>query len=299
MVGQRDEAGIARRFGNSRGKPSQHHACVERLEMPEMRAVIQHQDGHDLAVSQPRLWSALLGRLRALPQQQCLPVRAKRLAKIIELTEVLHEPVEHGRLPTSDGADSRRGIRNCPGGSAKSGLWPRQRPESQFFQRKFAYRPPLRGGTWAPSRGTWAVTKNLLALIERLTFVRSFGLDPQRRERIHPDRWAQLVREGAVTPSWLADDFNAGRRHALIAAQLIELISKLTDATITMFCRMIALLFTKSKARQDRRHLDARKETGRLLRMFGDTLRVLAETNETGEDTFKVLDREIGWDRLV
>ena len=65
--------------------------------------------------------------------------------------------------------------------------------------------------------------KNLLALIERLTFVRSFGLDPQRRGRVHPDRWAQLVREGAVTPSWLADDFNAGRRHALIAAQLIEL----------------------------------------------------------------------------
>src|SRR3954467_4798017 len=52
--------------------------------------------------------------------------------------------------------------RNCPGSSAKSGLWPRQRPESQFFQRKFAYRPPLRGGTWAPSRGTWAVTGFLM-----------------------------------------------------------------------------------------------------------------------------------------
>src|SRR3954466_6803086 len=86
-----------------------------RLEMPEMRAVIQHQDGHDLAVSQPRLWSALLGRLRALPQQQCLPVRAKGLAKIIELTEILHEPVEHGRLPTSDGANSKRGTRSLQG----------------------------------------------------------------------------------------------------------------------------------------------------------------------------------------
>ena len=157
-------------------------------------------------------------------------------------------------------------------------------------QTRFAW---LRALPEAPSE------KNVLALIERLTFVRSFGLDPQRRGRIHPDRWAQLVREGAVTPSWLADDFNAGRRHALIAAQLIELTSKLIDATITMFCRLIARLFTKSKARQDQRHLDARKETGRLLRMFGDTLRVLAETNETGEDTFKVLDREIGWDRLV
>jgi hypothetical protein len=102
-----------------------------------------------------------------------------------------------------------------------------------------------------------------------------------------------------VTPSWLAEDFSTGRRRALIAAQLIEMTSKLTDATITMFCRLIARLFTKSKARQDRRHLDDRKETGRLLRMFGDTLRVLAETNETGEDTFKVLDREIGWDRLI
>jgi TnpA family transposase len=157
-------------------------------------------------------------------------------------------------------------------------------------QTRFAW---LRALPEAPSE------KNLLALIERLTFVRSFGLDPRRRGRIHPDRWAQLVREGAVTPSWLAGDFNAGRRHALIAAQLIELVSKLTDATITMFCRLIARLFTRSKARQDQRHLDARKETGRLLRMFGETLRVLAEANETGEDTIKVLDREIGWDRLV
>ena len=157
-------------------------------------------------------------------------------------------------------------------------------------QTRFAW---LRTLPEAPSE------KNLLALIERLSFVRAFDLDPQRRTRIHPDRWDQLVREGMVTPSWLAEDFNIGRRRALIAAQLIEMTSKLTDATLTMFCRLIARLFTRSKARQDRRHLDDRKETGRLLRMFSDTLRVLAETNETGEDTFKVLDREIGWDRLV
>ena len=133
-------------------------------------------------------------------------------------------------------------------------------------QTRFAW---LRAFPEAPSE------KNLLALLDRLSFVRSIGLDPQRRGRIHPDRWAQLVREGAVTPSWLAEDFNPRRRHALIAAQLIELTGKLTDAAISMFCRLIALLFTKSKARQDRRHLDARKETGRLLRMFGDTLRAL------------------------
>jgi hypothetical protein len=109
MVGHSDEAGIARRFGKSRTEPSQHDAFVEGLEVSEIRAVIQHQDGHDLAVSQPRLWSALLGRLCAFAQQPSLPLRAKHLTKIVELTEILHEPVEHECLRTSNGGDSKRG----------------------------------------------------------------------------------------------------------------------------------------------------------------------------------------------
>jgi hypothetical protein len=83
--------------------------------MPEVRAVIQHQDGHDLAVSQPRLWPTLFGRLRTLPQQPSFPERAKRLAKIIELTEILHEPVEHECLRTSNGTDSKRGMQGRQG----------------------------------------------------------------------------------------------------------------------------------------------------------------------------------------
>ncbi len=198
------------------------------------------------------------------------------------------------RIGTAGRAVARKRVQT----SLLEGLTPER---LEAFEQLLAVDPTIRQTrfAWLRALPEAPSEKNLLALLDRLSFVRSFGLDPRRRGRIHPDRWAQLVREGAVTPSWLADDFNAGRRHALIAAQLIELTCKLTDATITMFCRLIARLFTKSKARQDRRHLDARKETGRLLRMFGDTLRVLAEANETGEDTFKVLDREIGWHRLV
>ncbi|MHA6770321.1 Tn3 family transposase [Sphingobium ummariense] len=157
-------------------------------------------------------------------------------------------------------------------------------------QTRFAW---LRAMPEAPSE------KNLLSLIERLNFLRAIGLTRHHSAGIHPDRWMQLVREGAVTPSWLADDFNPGRRRAMVAAQLIELDGRLTDAVLTMFCRLIGRLFTKSRARQERRHLDDRKATARLLRMFGDTLRALTEANETGEDTFDVLDREVGWHRLL
>jgi len=209
----------------------------------------------------------------------------------------------HVLLPSADkleriGIAGRAVARNRAQARLLDGLTPEQLAaieqlltvDPTIRQTRFAW---LRALPETPSE------KNLLALLERLTFVRAFGLSSQRSARIHPDRWDQLVREGAVTPSWLAEDFNAGRRQTLIAAQLIELTSKLTDATITMFCRLIARLFTKTKARQDQRHLDSRKETARLLRMFGDTLRVLANIKESGEDTFKVLDRDIGWDSLV
>ena len=132
--------------------------------------------------------------------------------------------------------------------------------------------------------------------------MRSFGLDPPHAGSsagTDGPRWWRPGGSPARDAELARRRLNPRRRHTLIAAQLIELTGKLTDAAITMFCRLIALLFTKSKARQDRRHLDARKETGRLLRMFGDTLRALAEANETGEDAFDVLDREIGWPRLV
>ena len=63
--------------------------------------------------------------------------------------------------------------------------------------------------------------------------------DPQRRARVHPERWAQLVREGAVTPGWLADDFNAKRRRTLIVVQLIELPAKIPVGHLTLKVRKL------------------------------------------------------------
>jgi hypothetical protein len=106
MAGQRDEAGITGRFGKGGAQQSEHDALVKRLEIPEIGTVIQHQDGHDLAIGQPRLWPTLLCRMRSLGQQPSFPTRVKRLAKIVELTKILHKPVEHACPHTSDGADS-------------------------------------------------------------------------------------------------------------------------------------------------------------------------------------------------
>ncbi len=140
---------------------------------------------------------------------------------------------------------------------------------------------------------------NLLALIERLNFVRSLKIDASRRGRIHPDRWRQLVREGDVTPSWLAADFNAGRRRATIIAQLIALSETLTDAAVTMFNKLIGRLFARALSMRARRHAGSARETAQALRLFRDTLRALSLANETDTDMFDTLNATVGWHKLM
>jgi hypothetical protein len=140
---------------------------------------------------------------------------------------------------------------------------------------------------------------NLLALIERLNFVRSLKIDASRRGRIHPDRWKQLVREGEVTPSWLAADFNAGRRHAIVVAQLIVLSETLTDAAVTMFNKLIGRLFARALSTRARRHAGSARETAQALRLFRDTLRALSLANETDTDMFDTLNTTVGWHKLM
>lgn len=86
-----------------------------------------------------------------------------------------------------------------------------------------------------------------------------------------------MVREGHATPAWLANDFNASRRHTLIVAQVIRLGEKLTDDAVTMFIKLIGRLLSKAHSRKKRRHMDHRTDTSKALRMFLDTIAIVRD----------------------
>ncbi len=157
-------------------------------------------------------------------------------------------------------------------------------------QTRFAW---LRSAPEAPG------SENLKGLLDRLIFIRSLQLEPGRQERVQPERFKQLAREGEVSPSWLIADFNPLRRRATIVAQLLELGMTLTDAAVIMYIKLIGQLFSHAKAVGEQRHLDRHKETAQALRLFRDTLRALRSAKESGGDPFEALDAAIGWDRLV
>ncbi len=114
---------------------------------------------------------------------------------------------------------------------------------------------------WLRSAPEGPAASNLIGLTERIAFLRTLGTDPGLRARVASGRWDQMVREGNSTPAWLANDFNASRRHALIVAQVIKLGEKLTDDAVTMFIKLICRLFSQAHNRKKRRHMDHRTDT--------------------------------------
>lgn len=140
---------------------------------------------------------------------------------------------------------------------------------------------------------------NLVGLTERIAFLRTLGIDPRLQAHIPAGRWEQMIRESDVTPAWLASDFNARRRHATIVAQIIKLGQKLTDDAVTMFIKLIGRPFSQANNRKKQRHVNARTETSKALRLFLDTISALQAANDREENAIEALDRAVGWHRLL
>jgi TnpA family transposase len=149
--------------------------------------------------------------------------------------------------------------------------------------------------TWAEAPGA----ANLIAILERLAYVRAFGLDPKMTERVSEWRFAQLTREGAVAPAFLLDEYGPRRRRATLVAQLLELETRLSDAAVGMFVRLILGLFTRARKSVEHRYQATAKEVANLMRLFSSTIDVLNVARDAKHHPFEALDKAIGWSRLL
>lgn len=111
---------------------------------------------------------------------------------------------------------------------------------------------------WLRSAPEAPGASNLVGLTERIAFLRKLEIDPKLQVRISSGRWDHMIREGNATPAWLANDFNASRRHALIVAQIIKLGQKLTDDVVTMFVKLMGRLFSQANNRKKQRQMNCR-----------------------------------------
>ena len=140
---------------------------------------------------------------------------------------------------------------------------------------------------------------NVRGLIARLQYVRSFGIDAATAEAIHHSRFRQLARESSVSPAHLLARYAPSRRHAILAALVIELEARLIDAALDMADRMIGGSFTRGGNAKERVHAATKRDVGRLMRMFSQAIDALSLAQDGSVDTFTAVDDALGWHKLL
>ena len=140
---------------------------------------------------------------------------------------------------------------------------------------------------------------NLNSVLDRLQFVRGLALDPTLASAIHPDRFRQFVREGAIAPAFLLSDYGPRRRRATLVAQMLDLEWRLSDAGLELFEKLIGSFFTRARRRHDQRYQATAREVGQLMGLFDRTISALSDSIERGVDPIEVINETIGWHRLL
>ena len=127
-------------------------------------------------------------------------------------------------------------------------------------------------------------------LIERLRFVRDIGLSADAATRIHDNRFQQFIREGRIADAHQVGRYAAHRRRAILAANVIDLETRLTDAVLDMTDKLIGSLFARARKAKERRYVASTRDVGRLMRLFHGTIEALETAQQEQRDGFAVVD---------
>jgi len=170
----------------------------------------------------------------------------------------------------------------------------------ETLENLLTFDPALRRSRFAWLRGyaESPAPTNLLALLDRLDYVRGLGIDAARAKRIHPARLNRLLAEAAVMTVQHIADLEPARRIAILVAQTADLEERLADAALAMFEKYIGSLFSKAQNRDERRFQATKRDVAKVLLLFRRTIAALKQAQATGEDGIVVVDREVGLKRL-
>jgi len=100
---------------------------------------------------------------------------------------------------------------------------------------------------WLRQTAYTATPGNFPKLVERLTLVRSLGIDPERAARVHQNYWLKLAREGGQSTVQHLAELEPLRRYTTLTALVLELTATLIDEVLNMFEHLVGQMFKKSE----------------------------------------------------
>jgi len=137
---------------------------------------------------------------------------------------------------------------------------------------------------------------NILACIERLTFIRQLEIPIEWARRIHQNRLVQIARAGAGTDAAHLRSFSSERRYATLVACVLDTATILIDETLEMHERFLGKLFKKA----EHKHLQTFQENGKAIndkvRLYALVGQALIEAKQSAADPFSEIEKLMSWD---
>ena len=155
--------------------------------------------------------------------------------------------------------------------------------------------------TWLRNASQSPAPANILGLIERIQFVRTLGVDAERRQAIPSGAFDRIARDAMkMTVQHLADAV-APRRHALLVAAALSLETGLVDATLLMFDKLMGSLSRKAERRSQEKAARAARDLQEKLRVLTGACTAVIRAREMRGDPFIAIEQSMrmGWGQFV
>lgn len=151
---------------------------------------------------------------------------------------------------------------------------------------------------WLRQTAYTATPGNFPKLVERLTLVRSLGIDPERATRVHQNYWLKLAREGGQSTVQHLAELEPLRRYATLTALVLELTATLIDEALNRFEHLVGQMFKKSERAHAEQFHASGKSINEKVRLYARVGQALIEARSTGGDVFAAIESVLPWSKF-
>lgn len=155
------------------------------------------------------------------------------------------------------------------------------------------------GVSWLREPLGKAGSSAMRGLIDRLETVRHVGIERDMLQSVPPHRIRRMAQEGRRLTAQNFEQMRPGRRHATLAAFLLEAEAELTDAAIGMFETLVAKSFRQAEAARDRQALENASSAAGVLAFFARFGQGVADRRDAGLSLDEAVTAVTSWDELV
>ncbi|BCK77795.1 transposase [Acetobacter aceti NRIC 0242] len=155
------------------------------------------------------------------------------------------------------------------------------------------------GISWLREPPGKAGASSMRGLIDRLMAVRHVGISGHVLQAVPTHRVRRMAQEGRRLTAQNFEQMRPGRRHATLAAFLLETEIALTDATIAMFETLIGKSFRQAESLRDQKLLETATTASSALDFFASFGDAITARRETGLSLDEAVTAVTSWDRLI